>query len=130
MKRLLRKLVMVFFMILTLLYGSNVLADETLSYNKNLYTVVVNNPDGAKLYSIEWSNEKQADELVEKKVLSSGSLFTVDFTFEEDGKTYLATTLDSVAGIKEAILASDVEIYGEPVSPSDLRIRRWQKSYS
>lgn len=124
MRLLLRKLIVVFFMTVTLLYGNTVLADETLSYNKNLYTVVVNNPGGTKLYSIEWSNEMQKDELVEKEILPSGSLFTVDFTFEEDGKTYLATILDSVAGIKEAILASDVEIYGEPVSPSDLRARR------
>ncbi len=116
MKQLLKKLVVVFFVILTLFCGSTVLADGAPAYNKTLYTVVVNNPNGAKMHGMVWSDEENKYISAEDKVLPYGHLFVVEGTFEEGGKTYLKNNSYYVDSL-------DVEIYGEPVSPADLRIK-------
>ena len=125
MKQLLKKLVVVFFVILTLFCGSTVFADGAPSYRKNLCTVVVNNPDGAKVYNYESSMDVSGRILIEKGTLPYGSMFTVDTTFNEAGVTYLGTRGNGDDGnVYDVISSADVEIYGDPVSPSDLRFKR------
>ena len=127
MKRFLKKLVVVFFVTLTLLYGSTVFADGAPSYRKNLCTVVVNNPDGAKVYEYDYARSMDVSGriLIEKSTLPYGSMFTVDTTFNEAGVTYLGTRGNGDDGnVYDVISSADVEIYGDPVSPSDLRFNR------
>lgn len=125
MKNFLKKLVVAFFVTLTLLYGSTVFADGAPSYRKNLCTVVVNNPDGAKVYNYESSMDVSGRILIEKGTLPYGSIFTVDTTFDESGMTYLGTRGNGDDGnVYDVISSADVEIYGDPVSPSDLRFKR------
>ena len=118
MKRLLKQLVVVFLVTLSLIYGSTVFADGTPSYNENLYTVVVNNPNGAKMYDFDYPEGEEI--LVEEGILPYGSIFTVDYTSIEAGVTYLVS--DDI--YYRRVSSADVEIYGEPVSPADLRIKR------
>lgn len=98
-----------------ILTSSVVFADGAPSYNKNMYTVVVSNPDGAKVYS---------DGFVESKIVEYGTKYVVKHSFEQDGKTYLCVGDMWDTGLDACISSEDVEIYGEPVSPSDLRIKR------
>ncbi len=114
MKQLLKKLVVVFFVILTLFCGSTVLADAVPILN--YYTVVVNNPSGAKMHGMVLNNEENEYISADGNTLPYGYLFVVESTFEEDGKTYLRNGSYYVD-------SSDVEIYGEPVSPTDLRVK-------
>ena len=51
MKQIFNKLLTMSFFIYIILLGNVVLADGAPDYNKNLYTVVVNNRDGGILYS-------------------------------------------------------------------------------
>ena len=118
MKRLLKQLVVVFLVTLSLIYGSTVFADGAPSYNENLYTVVVNNPNGAKMYDFDYLEGERV--LVELGILPYGSIFTVDFTSIEAGVTYLVSDDIDFWMVSSA----DVEIYGDSVSPADLRIRR------
>ena len=113
MKNLFSKLFIV--LILFILSSSVVFADGAPSYNKNMYSVVVNNKDGATLYWDNWS-----DGLEIHKTVEYGTKFVVKYSYDIDGKTYLVVG-DSWEEI--LISSSDVEIYGEPVSPSDLRVR-------
>ena len=110
MKNLFSKLFIV--LVLFILSSNVVFADGAPDYNKNMYTVVVNNKDGAILYR---------DGIAEiYKTVEYGTKLVVKYTFDIDGKTYLGVGGD----LEEAIISSaDVEIYGEPVTPEDLRIR-------
>ena len=103
-------------LVLFVLHSSLVFADGAPAYNKNMYSVVVNNKEGANLYLDRYSNGLEIYKTVEY-----GTKFVVKDSNTINGEIYL------YVGEGESdiyIASSDVEIYGEPVSPSDLRIRR------
>ena len=56
-----------------------------------------------------------------------GKIFIVTGTLEQSGETYVLVNNDEsdLRGVddRKLINSADVEIYGEPVSPADLRFR-------
>lgn len=113
MKNLVTK---VFFVLVLFVLSSNVVfADGAPSYNENMYSVVVNNKEGATLYYAQYNGRLEVH-----KTVDYGTVLVANGSYDISGETYL----DIGEGESGIIIASaDVEIYGEPVSPSDLRIR-------
>lgn len=121
MKNLLKKLVVVSVFAFVIICGSVVFADGAPDYNKNLYTVVVNNRDGAKVYYNDWNYKEEKYILQEKGTLPYGTKSVVIDSFKQDNNTYLS--ISNSYDEYTVVLSSDVEIYGEPLSPLDLRIK-------
>lgn len=105
MKKIIKEISFSFLLTLILFCGSTVLADD-------LCMVIVSNPSGAKKYDSPFYEEHK-----EYEVLPYGFLFTVyNTSANKDGVTYLRSNDFWVS-------SDDVEVYREPVLPSDLRIR-------
>lgn len=106
-----KKLVIAIVFVLCFMCGSVALADGILPYDSEMYTVVVSNPNGAKCYY--WDGEL-------KGIYAYGEILSVTKS-ETDGILELALDYSQIS-------SSDVEIYGEPVTPQDLRFRKlWYK---
>lgn len=109
-----KKLVIAIVFVLCFMCGSVALADGASSYIPEMYTVVVSNPDGAKLY--DWKYEVNSSEMY-----PYGTILSVQ---KEENEGFL----DIISSVWGYISTADVEIYGEPVTPQDLRFRKlWSK---
>lgn len=113
MKNLFSKLFIV--LVLFILSSNVVFADGAPDYNKNMYSVVVNNKEGAILYWDRWNDGVEV-----YKTIEYGTIFVCEGAVNREGNTYLVVGGGNM-GPYILILSSDVEIYGEPVSPLDLR---------
>ena len=119
MKKIFDKLFAISFIICMILLGSVVFADGAPDYNKNMYTVVVSNHDGGTVYYHGWSEEEKTDTTYK---VPYGTILVVEYETQIDGITYLVVSANNISERYMYILPSDVEIYGEPVTPEDLRI--------
>ena len=125
MKKIFDKLFAISFVICMILLESIVFADGAPDYNKNLYTVVVSNHNGGTLYYYGWSNEEHALTNYKSEIVPYGTIFVVEEETKIDGITYLVVSIDDYdVAERKYISSADVEIYGEPVTPADLRTKR------
>lgn len=115
-----KKLVIAIVFVLCFMCGSVALADGAPSYAPEMYTVVVSNPNGAKYYYGHdyYVKGEPAGTYTYGQILN---VEDVDW-MEED-------VLEVIDGYDwNLISTADVEIYGEPVTPQDLRFGKlWCK---
>ncbi|MBR3888102.1 MAG: hypothetical protein IKJ32_03290 [Clostridia bacterium] len=121
-----KKILMVIITVITALGGSVVLADGAPSYNKNMYTVVVNNRDGAEVKYNEY-DETIYGQVEKTTIVPYGTKFIVQDIYEKDeGSVLKVNSVDYTPFIFWGkIDSSDVEIYGESVTPEELRNEGW-----
>lgn len=110
-----KKLVIAIVLVLCFMCGSVVLADGAPSYAPEIYTVVVSNPNGAKYYN--GTEEPEG-------IYAYGEILSVEEAdWLEEEVLLVMNNFDW-----NFISSTDVEIYGEPVTPQDLRFRKlWCK---
>lgn len=108
-----KKLVVGIIFVLCFMCGSVVLADVGFVHETEMYTVVVSNPNGAKYYYgyENYESGKFAGTYAYGEILS---VEDVDWIKED----ILSVINDYDGGL---ISSADVEIYGDPVAPQDLR---------
>lgn len=118
-----KKILTVIIAMIMSLGSSVVLADGAPSYNKNMYTVVVNNRDGAEVKYNEY-DETIYEEVEKSVIVPYGTKFIVQDIYEKDeGSVLKVNSIDYTPFIFWGkIDSADVEIYGEPVTPEELRI--------
>lgn len=122
-KEKMKKILTVIIAMIMSLGSSVVLADGAPSYNKNMYTVVVNNRDGAEVKYNEY-DETIYEEVEKSVIVPYGTKFIVQDIYEKDeGSVLKVNSIDYTPFIFWGkIDSADVEIYGEPVTPEELRI--------
>lgn len=117
-----KKLFVIFIILLTFFQCNIIFAGTEVIYNENMYTAIVKNPEGTEVYRTDKFDNRYENK---QRLLSYGTLISVEGTVEKNGEKYLifnqADADDDWA--YDIILESDVEKYDKLVYPEELRIR-------